>query len=143
MIYDNYLKAKDEYDQAVKYADLLKKRDISGRPFHISVPHCVLKLVIHGQEREGGTNYHTAYTPLYSAILEVIAEDPSIMTRALDKLKQRSQALLIESKDEIAGIMSDIHKAETKTTEWTTNSEIIPVPEDILSYPPDIKRVEE
>jgi hypothetical protein len=112
--YENYLKAKRDYEQAKAYFALFNDRDcISGKSFIYSPCHSALKLTACGQHSSGGRNYHEAPEVLTKAVLESF-DVRKIVAAGLERLEVAMKQALVDCKTEIGKVADEIRALESQ-----------------------------
>ena len=71
-----------------------------------------LKLVRAGQQSCGGKNYWTSPAELNCAIRDIIASDNTIITRAIDLLKEKHRLAIIDAKGFAEDLLKQVKEAE-------------------------------
>ena len=112
--YENYLKAERALSSAKEWNDLPNGPKYQNDKMDISMAHCSLKLQRAGQQFQGGQNYWDAPPELTAEIIKLIAEDKSIIERALDRLEKRAAELLVSCEEETVNRLEKIVKTKQK-----------------------------
>lgn len=112
--YENYLKAERALASAKEWNNLPNGPKYQGDKMDISTAHCSLKLQRAGQQFQGGQNYWDAPAELTAEIIKLIAEDKSIIERAIDRLEKRAAELLVSCEEETVNRLEKIVKTKQK-----------------------------
>ena len=115
--YDEYLKAKRDYEEAVEWNNLPHGQKYQNDKMDISTAHCELKLVRAGQQSQGGKNYWDSPKALNSVILETISTRDEIIDFAIHRLADKVTQALADCEQETLERMEAINKAKQEIAE--------------------------
>ena len=106
--YDDYLASVSAREMAEEWNDLPNGHKYQNATMKISTAHCRISLVRAGQQSQGGKNYWESPGELNAVLLEVIAEDGTVIERAIEKLKVREKQAPIDCWEFANGILEKI-----------------------------------
>ena len=108
-----YLEHKRELDKVLEWMALVTgPKYMTGDAFNISTAHCSLKLVRMGQQRCSGQAYWDSPTLLNSELLSLIAEDPVLIARAIDRIKSKNRQMLLDAESKVQAQLTEIKNAQ-------------------------------
>lgn len=100
--------ARQNHRSANGWWKLLEKRDWSGSRFSLSHVHGTVKMMICGQESQGGTNYHESPACLNAALSQVLCRHPEIVGEAIALLSEAENEARIAAKTAMESVLSEI-----------------------------------
>ena len=111
--YEEMQKAQQDTNKANKWMNLPNgPRYMKDDTFSIYIAHSKIELTRCGQQNCGGTNYWKSPSALNKALLEIISEDKSILSRAMDLVKDREQKAVANCRIFAAELLEKAIEAE-------------------------------